>query len=158
MEPEDRNALDMASRTWKRHRAEIRSLLGFREATVADAAMLETWSRDQIPTIGVIPDQLVALVEARCRELLIEAPALDRIDRIVRAAIRTYEERFHASVVDRLTAQTRKRLEALLRPAGEDSATSTADPSTQPAPALLLHLRGDPGRPGLAGVQEALSR
>jgi hypothetical protein len=36
LEPEDRNPLDMASRTWKRHCAEIRSLLGFREATVAD--------------------------------------------------------------------------------------------------------------------------
>jgi hypothetical protein len=42
VEPEDRNPLDMASRTWKRHRAEIRSLLGFREATVADATMLES--------------------------------------------------------------------------------------------------------------------
>jgi TnpA family transposase len=157
-ELEDRNVLDMASRTWKRHRAEIRSLLGFREATVADAAMLETWSRDQIPTIGVIPDQLVALVEARCRELLIEAPAPDRIDRIVRAAIRAHDERFHASVVNRLTAETRKRLEALLRPPEEEAAAPAPDPSTQPAPALLLHLRGDPGRPGLAGVQEALSR
>jgi TnpA family transposase len=158
LEPEDRNPLDMASRTWKRHRAEIRSLLGFREATVADATTLETWLRDQIPTIGAMSDQLVALVEARCRELLIEAPAPDRIDRIVRAAIRVHEERFHASVVNRLTAETRKRLEALLRPAEEEATPAAPDPSTQPAPALLLHLRGDPGRPGLAGVQEALSR
>jgi hypothetical protein len=158
MEPDDHNYVDMTSRTGKRHRTEIRFLLGFREATVADAAMLEAWLRDQRPTIGVIQDQLIALVETRCRELLIEAPAPDRIDRIVRAAIRTYEERFHASVVNRLIVKTCKRLEALLRPAGEDSATPTADPSTQPAPALLLHLRGDPGRPGLAGVQEALSR
>ncbi len=155
---EDRNPLDMASRTWKRHRAEIRALLGFREATVADATMLEGWLRDQIPTIGTTPDQLVALVKECCRELLIEAPAPDRIDQIVRAAIRVHEERFHASVVNRLGQETWERLEALLRPAGVEAVSAAPDPSTQPAPALLLHLRGDPGRPGLAGVQEALSR
>ena len=158
LEPEDRNYVDMTSRTGKRHRTEIRSLLGFHEASVTDATVLEAWLRDQIPSTGVIHDQLIALVEARCRELLIEAPAPDRIDRIVRAAIRAHEERFHASVVNRLTSETRERLEALLRPAGEESAPPDSDPSTQPAPALLLHLRGDPGRPGLAGVQEALSR
>jgi hypothetical protein len=87
VEPENHNYIDMTSRTGKRHRTEIRFLLGFREATVADAAVLEVWLRDQIPTIGAIQDQLIALVETRCRELLIEAPTPDRIDRIVRAAI-----------------------------------------------------------------------
>jgi len=43
MEPEDHNYVDMTSRTGKRHRTEIRFLLGFREATVADAIMLEAW-------------------------------------------------------------------------------------------------------------------
>lgn len=97
-------------------------------------------------------------MEKRCRELLIEAPAPDRIDRVVRATIRVHEERFHATVMNRLAPETRERLEALLRPAGEEAAPAAPDPPTQPAPALLLHLRGDPGKPGLAGVQEALSR
>ena len=92
-------------------------MLGFREATVVDATMLESWLRDQIKTIGVIPDQLVAVVEERCRELLIEAPAPDRIDRIVRTAIRVHEEQFQASVANRLAPETRERLEALLHPA-----------------------------------------
>jgi len=92
MRPEDHSGYDTASRTWKRHRAEVRTLLGFREPTVADAAMLEVWLQEQIPTIGVIPDQLIALAETRCRELLIEAPAPDRLDRIVRAAIRAHDE------------------------------------------------------------------
>ncbi|MBP2233430.1 hypothetical protein J2847_006768 [Azospirillum agricola] len=30
-------------RTWKRHRAEIRTRLGYREPTVADAEALEAW-------------------------------------------------------------------------------------------------------------------
>ena len=39
-ELEDRDWHDTTSRTWKRHRAEIRAWLGFREATVADAELL----------------------------------------------------------------------------------------------------------------------
>jgi hypothetical protein len=34
------NGFDTAARTWKRHRAEIRAFFGFRESTIADAAIL----------------------------------------------------------------------------------------------------------------------
>jgi Domain of unknown function (DUF4158) len=42
----DHDWQDTTSRTWKRHRAEIRALLEFREATVADAELLEAWLRN----------------------------------------------------------------------------------------------------------------
>jgi TnpA family transposase len=158
MRPEDHSGYDTASRTWKRHRAEVRTLLGFREPTVVDAAMLEVWLQEQIPAIGVIPDQLIALAETRCRELLIEAPAPDRLDRIVRAAIRAHDEGFQAAIVSRLSPETRERLEALLRPVETASEHPAPELSTQSAPALLLQLRGDPGRPGLPAVEEALVR
>ena len=151
-------ALHLPERTAERRRAEIRSALGFREATVADAEVLEIWLRDQIPTVGVIPDQLTTLLVTRCRELSIEAPTPDRVDRIVRTAIHAYEEHFHTTVLSRLSPETRARLDALLRPAEGESENPEFDPSAQPAPALLLRLRADPGRPGLAGVQDALAR
>ena len=66
---------DLADRTWKRHRAGIRTLSGLREATVADAGRLEAWLCDQTSSIGGSPDRLTALVEARCLELSIE-PAI----------------------------------------------------------------------------------
>jgi hypothetical protein len=89
-------------RTWKRHRAEIRALLGFREATVADAEALEAWLCDRVAAAGTDPDPLAALLEARCRELRVEPPAPDRVNRIVRAAIHAHDERFCAGVRDRL--------------------------------------------------------
>jgi hypothetical protein len=157
-ERDDHGSYDTISRTSKRHRAEIRALLGFREATVADAELLESWLRGQIPAVGVVPDQLAALLETRCRELSIESPTPDRIDRIVRAAIHAHDEHFCATVLDRLALETRERLEALLRPAGNDPNSPASDPSAQPAPALLLRLRSDPGRPGVAGVQDELAK
>jgi hypothetical protein len=73
-ELDDHDWYDTTSRTWKRHPAEIRALLGFREAIVADAELLEASLRDQTPAVGAIPDQLAALLETRCRELSIESP------------------------------------------------------------------------------------
>lgn len=63
------------------------------------------------------PDSLVVLLEARCRALLIDPPAADRVDRIVRAAIRARDDRFYVGIRDRLAPETRTRLEALLRAA-----------------------------------------
>ena len=108
--------------------------------------------------VGAIPDQLGALIETRCRELSIEKPTADRVDRIVRAATRAHDARFCTGILDRLAQGTRERLEALLRPAENAPGNSESDPPAQPAPALLLRLRGDPGKPSLAGVQDELAK
>ena len=139
--------LSLSGRTAERRRAEIRALVGFREATVADAELLEGWLREQVAAVGAAPDQLVALLGTRCREFSIEPPADDRIDRIVRAAIHAHDERFCDGVLSRLAPATRERLEALLRPAANESSDPPSDQSTGTAPALLLRLRGDPGKP-----------
>jgi TnpA family transposase len=151
-------ALNLSGRTAERHRAEIRSLFGYREATVADGGALEVWLRDQAAVVGAVPDHLVARLEARCRELAIEPPSADRIDRIIRAAIRAHEERLFTRIRDHLAPDTRARLEALLQP--ETGAEGGSDGNGQPvvAPALLLQLRADPSRPSLAGVQAELAR
>jgi uncharacterized protein DUF4158 len=151
-------ALNLSGRTAERHRAEIRSLFGYREATVADGEALEVWLRDQAAVVGAVPDHLVARLEARCRELAIEPPSADRIDRIIRAAIRAHEERLFTRIRDHLAPDTRARLEALLQP--ETGAEGGSDGNGQPvvAPALLLQLRADPSRPSLAGVQAELAR
>jgi hypothetical protein len=149
----------LTGRTAERHRAEIRALTGFREATVTDAGLLEDWLRGQVAAVGAVPDQLVALLQSRCRELSLEPPAADRVDRIVRAAIRAHDERFCARILGRLGLATRERLEALLRPAGNKSEEEPpTDQATGTMPALLLWLRGDPGKPSLASVQDALAK
>lgn len=155
--PED-HALTLSGRTAERHRAEIRALFGYREATVADAASLEAWLRDEAAVVGAVPDHLVPRLEARCRELAIEPPTADRVDRIVRAAIRAHEERLYARILARLTPETRARLEALLLPGSDPESGPDGDGQPGTAPALLLKLRGDPGRPSLAGVQAELAR
>ena len=153
-----RDGFDTAARTWKRHRAEIRGFFGFRESTVADAVMLSEWLRDQAAEAGCVPEHLAALLNVRCRELLIEPPSVDRVDRIVRAAIQAYEERFCANIYSRLTPATRARLNALLQPAGSNNENPEVKEISGMAPAMLLQLRTDPGRPSLSSVQKELAK
>ena len=73
---------DVAEHTAKRLRSEIRALYGFREASVADADALVDWLRNQpaAQAGGPLP-ALLAVLEARCRELSIEPPTAECTDR-----------------------------------------------------------------------------
>jgi Domain of unknown function (DUF4158) len=147
----------LAGRTAERLRAEIRVRFGFREATVADAEALTEWLRDHVAAeaggeIATMGERL----EARCRELSIEPPTAERVERIARAALRAHEERFHANIYGRLSPAIRERLDKLLGSAEGDP--SVAEDAPGSAPAALLALRGNPGRPSLASMQEGLAK
>jgi len=64
-----------------------------------------------------------------------------------------HEDRFHAETLGQLSPTTRERLDALLRPEKADGQEAETDAS----PALLLKLRGSPGRPSLASMQSELA-
>jgi hypothetical protein len=144
--------LPPAERTAKRLRMEIRARFGFREATVTDAETLTAWLRDHVAAeAGGQIEPLIERLEARCRELAIEPPSADRVERIARAAIHAHEERFQADIFGQLSPTIRTSLDGLL------GFVEVVDvPSSAPAP--LLRLRGNPGRPSLASMQEELAK
>jgi hypothetical protein len=80
-----------SDRTAERYRAEISELLGFREATVADAEGLTEWLRDHAVADTRDICQLTALLKDCCRALRIQPPAPDRVERIVRGALSVYD-------------------------------------------------------------------
>jgi len=151
---------DAGDRTAERQRAEIRALLGFREAGVTDAEALGTWLRDNAIARTRDPVELAADAEARCRALCIEPPTPDRIARIVRTAVRAYEDGRTATAHARLTPAMRVSLDALLQPAGPER-TSDAEDGAMPderVDAPLIHLRAGPGRASVASLRDELAR
>lgn len=149
----------VTGRTAERLRAEIRVRFGFREATVADADTLAVWLRDHVATeAGGEIAPMIERLEARCRELAIEPPSPDRVERIARTALRAHEDRFHADVHARLSPAAREQLDALLRPEKAGGNTDAQDDAAGGSPAVLLQLRGSPGRPSLASMQEELAK
>lgn len=147
------DASNIAGRTGERHRARIRTFFGFREASVSDAEMLTAWLCEQVAVVGTTHETLTAVLEGRCRELSIEPPSADRIDRIIRGAVHAHEKEFCADIAGRLTSDTRARLEALL-----ESDDSEGIDGSELAPALLMRLRSDPGRPSVANLAEQLAK
>lgn len=149
----------LTGRTAERLRAEIRVQFGFREVTVADADMLTAWLRNHVAgEAGGEIEPMIERLQARCRELTIEPPTADRMERIARTALRAHEDRFHANVYERLSSQARVRLDALLRPDKDGGDDNVQDDAASGAPALLLKLRGSPGRPSLASMQDELAK
>jgi len=90
----------LAGRTAERIRSEIRVRFGFREAPVADADALTEWLRDHVAAeAGGEIAAMVERAEAHCRELSIEPPSADRVERVARTALRAHEERFHDQMI-----------------------------------------------------------
>ena len=151
---------EAADRTAERQRAEIRALLGFREATVADAENLGAWLRDNIVARTRDVGELTAEAEARCRALRIEPPSPDRVARVVRTALRAHDERRHAAVHARLSPETRARLDALVQqPSGTgERADAAGEADAEGLAAPLIHLRSGPGRVSVASLRDELAR
>ncbi len=151
---------DAADRTLERQRAEIRALLGYREASVADAEALGAWLRDDAVARTRDPGELAAKVEARCRALRIEPPTPDRVARIIRGAVRAYGDRRYAMIHSRLLPDVRIRLDALLEPVGLKGAENIEDETVLEGrtDAPLIHLRAGPGRASVASLRDELAR
>jgi TnpA family transposase len=136
-------------RTLERIRSEIRTFCGFREASVDDAAWLaERLCEQNIPQTRN-PERLVAAIVTACRERRIEPPADERIERIARHALRTYEERFYARTLERIAPASRAALDALLRAPDGDDASDRA---------VLNMLRNDAGRIGINSIKGELAK
>ncbi len=151
---------DAANRTAERQRAEIRALLGFREAGVADAEALGAWLRDHAVARTRDPVELAADAESRCRALRIEPPTPDRIARIVHTVVRAYEDGRTAAAHVRMTPAMGVSLDALLQPAGPEE-TGDAEDGAVPdgrVDAPLIYLRAGPGRPSVASLRDELAR
>jgi hypothetical protein len=80
-------AYDWDGRTIKQHRADIRAFLGVRESTLQDYdEMIASLIAHHVPNDHQI-EHLKAKVYARFRELQIEPPTPDRVERLVRSAL-----------------------------------------------------------------------
>ena len=141
------------SRTVEYHRAQIRQFLDYREATIEDAEALSLWLQEHWAPRDRHSDPLKAAVLERCRELRIEPPSPERVERIVRSALHCFEERFCLLVYEQLSAATRAQLNALLPPR-----TGSAESDGAAGPAPLHDLRTDPGPANLQTVEEELAK
>ncbi|MFY1621568.1 Tn3 family transposase [Micromonospora sp. WMMD735] len=114
VEPAELGLYEWSGRTIEYHRAQIRSHLGFRECTVADAEQLTRWLATAVCEAErrseLVRDELLV----RCRTERIEPPTAGRIDRIVRSALHQAEQALTARIAARLPVDVAGRLRSLV--------------------------------------------
>ncbi len=145
-------AYDWRGRTITYHRVQIRTALGFRETSVVDADKLVDWLTAEVVPRDRALDRVRAAVYVRCRELRLEPPTPERIERLVRSALASHEQQVSTTVRGRLSAKSVEALDGLLTPAK----SSVSDGELARAP--LVELKTDPGPAGLESVLAEIAK
>jgi hypothetical protein len=147
---------DWPGRSIEYHRAQIRQHVGFRETTVADGHTLITWLCEHGLVMTRRPEHLKEVIYQRCRELHIEPPTPERIDRLMGSAIHTFDTRMGDQVLRRLSTTTQEHLDALLAPA--DAPAASHDSPSESDQAILQERRADPGRATLKNLFQEIAK
>lgn len=82
-------------------------------------------------------EHVKAATYQRLRDLAIEPPTPERLDRIIASAAHTFEERFCAATLKQLPAATLTQMDVLLSLAAEDD--EAADPERSAFQQLYVH-------------------
>jgi hypothetical protein len=93
-------------RTVELHRAQIRALLGLREATTQDLQDLAAWLCQEVAPHDHRRTHLIDAAHARLRTLHIERPTPDRLARFVDSASTTFEHTFYTTTAAALSDAT----------------------------------------------------
>ena len=146
--PDQFQIYEWRGRTIEYHRAQIRALHGFRESSVEDARALSQWLQEHVLQQEGNHEHLKVAVYQRCRELKIEPPTPERIERVVRSATRSHEETFIAETLSRLSLENQTFLDALLHPAPiePEKQSNHGEGTPESQRTIWQTLKADPGR------------
>jgi hypothetical protein len=140
-----------AGRTIERHRGEIRSHLGFRECSVADADKLTDWLAASVAYAERDPDRVRVELLKMMREERIELPADGRVGRMVASALRTAEQNWFAAIAARLDAAAMGRVLGLAG-WGEDTQGEDAEDEPEDPESVLALIKSMPGSVSLESM------
>ena len=146
---------DWSGRTIKRHRAEVRRALGFRECSVEDADKLTDWLISQVAEAERRPELVRTALLERCREERIEPPTGAQMSRMVASALHRAEEALFARVTARIPGGSVERIRALIAVRDgddEDHDPESASTSEDGGPALLALIKSEAGAVSLESM------
>jgi TnpA family transposase len=148
---------DWDSRSAKYHRIQIREFFGFREATVDDANDLTKWLSEQASCQDTSLDNLEEAAYGRLRDLRIEPPTPERMDRITKSAVYIYENHFFQETFGKIPPEAISRMNNLINDL--TAYEENEQDYNQCADAMSFStIRSDPGRIGLESVFKEVTK
>lgn len=156
--PESYVQYDWSGRSITYHRSQIREFFGFREDTIQDAQDMIDWLNKYVLYHDHDFEHLKEHVYCRFRELKIVPPTPDRIERLIRSAIHTFEDNFFQATYQKIPSTTQSKLDSLI-----DSIayleTDDEELSREENGQLSFHeLKADPGRVELESVLKEINK
>jgi hypothetical protein len=152
----------LEGRTAERHRKTVRTFLGFRECSVADAEKLSTWLAEEVCSRERRAERVREALLAQLREERMEQPGSLRLGRMIGSALRQSEETLTVKVSSRLDDEVTARMWSMIAAAGDDpgdpagegpegwqDAAGGNDPGEAPGPEVWAAIRADPGNVSL---------
>lgn len=139
-------------RTIEYHRAQIRAFLGFRSPTLMDNQGLAEWLCQHVAPHEQRESHLKEAACQHLRELKIEPPTPDQIERIVRSALYTHETRLCTEVLSRLSPPTLEKMDALLEITGVDVSEPNQANLSELERSIFSELKRDAGPVGVESV------
>src|ERR1035437_751057 len=149
---------DINSRAHFYHKEQIREYLGFREATVEDADHLSRWLSNYVIHHDADLDKLKEESYSKLRELHIEPPTTERIERIAKSVISVNEENFSQETFSKLSPQALIKMNSLINDLGAYEENEINYNSGNENYVSFSDLRSDPGRIGLESVLKEINK
>lgn len=145
---------DLNNRTAKRHRTQIREFLGFRECTNYYLDELSSWLLESIIPNDHTYDHITMTALNRLKEMHIEPPTPEHMERLIKSATRKHEDTFFKTIYDFVPASSQMMIDDLLSPDYNDEDTKS------PAKEYITFndLKSDPGRASLESVLRETSK
>lgn len=151
--PSEWHEYKWSGRTIEYHRAQIRTFFGFREASVADFHSLSEWLSENVLAFDRNEQHLSETVYQRLRELKIEPPTAERVERLIRSALHSYEQNFCATTSSQIPSETKAKIDAIL-----NTDQGLEEQSTQSQGEDFNNLKTDPGRVGLDSLFKEIDK
>ncbi len=144
-------------RSASNHRASIRQLFGFAPATIADGEEMVNWLKAEIIPNEQRIEPITELVYQRFRELQIEPPTPQRIERKGRSSIHQHETDFCHQTFSKLTPENIEQIDILLTTEDPNNPEEKQIPGQIKASDFAF-LKTDPGAVGLSSFLSEISK
>jgi len=153
LSPQQFKEYSFNGRTIERHRADIRLFFGFREITPQDQEDLKTWLCEKVLAYDRTESHLEAAVRKHLRELKLEPPTHERLERLIRSAVSTNEKTFCAGIFKQIEHLTLKKMDALVK-----TQEGLEDNMSQFKQSVFNFLKTDPGRTSLKSILKEVEK
>lgn len=131
-------------RSIMRFRGEIRNYLGIKKATDKDLEEMINWLISSVLSLESNFEYLYVAVEQKFSQLRIETPTGNRIERLIRSAVRQFEDQLFDTISKSLSDETCTNIDNLLITSDKENEEGSYD-----KPSLFSYLNSDPGRVSL---------